>query len=158
MLRLKCTPVDKSRLTTRHSATAKAILRAYHKKIGGKPVFQPKAKASATKKRGAKRGASEDVESPAPAPKKRGRKKSTNAPEDSEAEDKWQPPEGSWEDDVSHVMSIMEEESSATGKGAKEKKLVGFVAFKDDHKTKAPLPVLRQKCPQALLTYYEQHL
>ena len=58
-------------------------------------------------------------------------------------------PRGSWEPDVLHVCSVMD-----GGYG----RLQGEIEWKDNMKTLHPLEELRQKCPQALLDYYEQHL
>lgn len=68
-------------------------------------------------------------------------------------------PKGTWENDVSHVMSIVEESEQDPKKPSKEVKLLmGYIQWNDERKSKHPLKTLRTKCPQALLTYYENHL
>lgn len=141
-----------------HSETASEKLNDYHDKIGGEPVFAP---ASKGKKKSSKvRTASEALDSPAPSSsKKRGRKSQTNGAAAAEADDT-PLPKGSWESEVSHVMSIVEEEKdSDTKRGASAvKTLTGYIQWNSGRKTKHPLKTLRGKCPQALLTYYENHL
>ena len=131
-------------------------LEEYHTSIGGPP--EP---ASKGKKKGAqKRTASEALESPVPsATKKRaGRKSQTNGTESSE-QTPFVLPKGSWESDVSHVMSIVEEPEPDEAKPRKTNSiLMGFLEWNDGRKSKHPMKTLRTKCPQALLTYYENHL
>lgn len=89
--------------------------------------------------------------------KKRGRKSHTNGTEPEQ--ESFTLPKGSWESDVSHVMSIVEEEEPDSNKPGKTiKVLMGFIQWNEDRKTKHPMKTLRTKCPQALLTYYENHL
>jgi len=149
---------------------AKDILNAYHKKIGGEPVFEAKPKSS--KKKGpapggkaGKRSASDAfAESPAPAgsaTKKKGRMSAgTNgAAADDFPTNKRDLPIGSWEDHITRVTSIIEEMVPAKGKEKEHKVLTGLLEWNDDGpKTQHKLKVLRQKCPQKLLDYYEQHL
>ena len=140
---------------TPFSETAALKVEEYHKSIGGAP--EP---ASKGKKKGAqKRTASEALESPAPsATKKRaGRKSQSNGTESEEAP--FVLPKGSWESDVTHIMSIVEEPEPDVAKPGKTNKiLMGFVEWEDGRKSKHPMKTLRTKCPQALLTYYENHL
>lgn len=134
--------------------TASEKLGDYHKKIGGTP--EPPTKG---KKKGAatKRKASEIDESPAPsATKKRaGRKSATNG--DAEPEP-FTLPKGSWEKDVAHVMSIVQEEEPEEKKGKTNVVLMGFLMWNDGRKSKHPMTALRTKCPQHLINYYENHL
>jgi len=158
---------------TTHSENAKDILETYHKKIGGEPVFQDKPKSSSKKKgtaKGAKRTASNAFpESPAPAStgasKKRGRQSASNgiSAEDHLVTNKRELPVGSWEEHITRVTSIVEEEvTEKVGKSGREKdrkELTGLLEWTNDgRKTQHKLKVLRQKCPQKLLDYYEQHL
>lgn len=56
-------------------------------------------------------------------------------------------------------MSIVEEDESDENKPGKANKiLMGFLQWNDERKSKHPMKTLRTKCPQALLTYYENHL
>lgn len=134
------------------SETAPEKLQEYHDKIGGPP--EPPSKK---KKGGNKRTASQALDSPAPsAAKKRGRKSLTNGASEHV---EFQLPKGSWESEVDHVMSIVEDEEPDTSKAGKTNKvLMGFIQWNDKRKSKHPMKTLRTKCPQALLTYYENHL
>jgi chromobox protein 1 len=56
-------------------------------------------------------------------------------------------------------MSITEDdEPDETKPGETKKTLMGFLEWNDGRKSKHPMKTLRGKCPQALLTYYENHL
>ena len=143
---------------TDDSETASEKLNDYHDKIGGEPVFAPASKGK--KKGGKARTASQAEESPAPSSsKKRSRKSQTNGAAAAEADDV-PLPKGSWESEVSHVMSIVEEENEHDNKpgASAAKQLTGYIQWNKGRKTKHPLKTLRTKCPQALLTYYESHL
>jgi len=141
------------------SKTAAEKLNTYHDKIGGEPVFAPASKGK--KKGGKARTASEALDSPAPSSSKKrgGRKSQTNGAAAAEADDV-PLPKGSWETEVSFVMSIVEEDNEHDNEpGASAAKiLTGYIQWNHAKKTKHPLRVLRTKCPQALLTYYESHL
>ena len=73
-------------------------------------------------------------------------------------------PEGSWEEKVLRVHSILEETAEAhpSVKSSKTKSgtsvLLGLLEWTDGRKTQHSLNVLRTKCPQKLLDYYEGHL
>lgn len=134
------------------SETAPDRLREYHDKIGGPPELPPKKK-----KGGNKRTASQALDSPAPSePKKRGRKSQTNGTAAAEQQE-FNLPKGSWESNISHIMSIVEEEDPEDTSRVIR---MGFVQWNTDdgRKTKHPLKTLNTKCPQALLQYYENHL
>lgn len=138
------------------SETAALKVKEYHTSIGG----TPEPGSTKGKKKGAqKRTASEALESPAPSStKKRGGRKSQINGTDSE-QAPFVLPKGSWESDVSHVMSIVEEpEPDEVKPGKINKILMGFLEWEDGRKSKHPMKTLRTKCPQALLTYYENHL
>ena len=71
----------------------------------------------------------------------------------------FQYPKGSWESEVDHVMSIVEDdEPDSANPGKTTKVLMTFIQWNDGRKSKHPMRTLRTKCPQALLTYYENHL
>lgn len=137
--------------------TASEKVKEYHNSIGGAPEPPSKGK----KKGPQKRTASEALDSPVPsATKKRGgRKSQTNGTTELE-QSHFTLPKGSWESEVSHVMSIIEEDDPESTKPAGEagKILMGFLQWNDERKSKHPMKTLRTKCPQALLTYYENHL
>ncbi|KAI7285761.1 hypothetical protein KC345_g1533 [Hortaea werneckii] len=162
---------------------AKDVLQAYLKKIGGTPEPPaPKSKrgGSTRKSGGGKRSASEAFAADSPAPasssKKRGSKSKatskTNGTLDDNAETaKRALPPGTWDNDVLRVTSIIEEsvpsasnsslarKKLAAGNGKESKELIGLLEWKDGGaKTQHKMKVLRQKVPQRLLDYYEQHL
>ncbi|KAI6879285.1 hypothetical protein KC359_g503 [Hortaea werneckii] len=148
----------------------------------------PKTKrggSSARKSGGGKRSASEAFAADSPAPdssssKKRGKgrpsKTNGTAVDDNTTETgKRALPPGTWDNDVLRVTSIIEESvpststttSSARSKsaaaaaaaGKESKELIGLLEWKDGGaKTQHKMKVLRQKVPQRLLDYYEQHL
>lgn len=67
-------------------------------------------------------------------------------------------PEGSWEDIVQSIESI-EQEDEQVAKGAKpSRKLSVLFITNDGRKLKHTHLLVRQKCPQKLLDYYEQRL
>ncbi|KAF2485501.1 hypothetical protein BDY17DRAFT_293727 [Neohortaea acidophila] len=126
------------------------IVEAYHASIGGPP--QPPS----NKKKGAmgKRSASAAFDSPSAnaGSAKKGRK--------SNGEKRFTPPDGSWENHVARVASIVEEAYDITKpkSGVPSKSLLVLMEWNDGHKTTFPLETARRKCPQRLLDYYEQHL
>ncbi|KAM0723928.1 hypothetical protein Q7P37_000919 [Cladosporium fusiforme] len=130
--------------------TAPEKLQEYHDKIGGPPDLKKK-------KGDNKRTASEALDSPAPSStKKRGRKSQTNGTVAAE-QSEFTLPKGTWENGISHIMSIVEEEDPEDNSNLIR---MGFVQWNTDdgRKTKHPLKTLNTKCPQALLKYYENHL
>ncbi|TKA26828.1 hypothetical protein B0A50_04274 [Salinomyces thailandicus] len=132
------------------------VLKAYHKKIGGAPEPLPKSNKKGSK---GKRSASAAFDSPAPASstKKKGGRKSNGAQD--EEVGKRNLPLGSWDNDVRRVTSIIEETVEGAKAGRDEKELIGLLEWKDGApKTQHKMKVLRQKVPQRLLDYYEQHL
>ncbi|RMY43591.1 hypothetical protein D0863_16311 [Hortaea werneckii] len=162
---------------------AKDILQTYLKKIGGTPEPPaPKSKrgGGSTRKSGGggKRSASEAFAADSPAPasssKERGSKgrpsKTNGTVDDNSTETARRAlPPGTWDNDVLRVTSIIEESvpstttsSSARNKaaaGKESKELIGLLEWKDGGaKTQHKMKVLRQKVPQRLLDYYEQHL
>ncbi|KAI7501232.1 hypothetical protein KC367_g3024 [Hortaea werneckii] len=142
--------------------------------------------SSARKSGGGKRSASEAFAADSPAPassssKKRdkGRPSKANGTVDDNTTEmaKRALPPGTWDNDVLRVTSIIEESvpststtsssSSARNKsaaaaaaaGKESKELIGLLEWKDGGaKTQHKMKVLRQKVPQRLLDYYEQHL
>lgn len=134
------------------------IVEAYHKKIGGPPNQKSaKKKAPAKNKRSASAAFAKDSPAVEASAKKRGRKSTGDAPSNG-TDPKL--PEGSWEDHVLRVSSIVEESSPVMGKGQKKDSatLYGLIEWHAGNKTQHPLTALRRKCPQKLLDYYEQHL
>ncbi|KAK5166965.1 uncharacterized protein LTR77_007694 [Saxophila tyrrhenica] len=134
-----------------HLDNAMGIVAEYHDTIGGPP-------ASSSQKKGGKRSASAaNLDSPAvkPSAKKKGRQSETNGVTTAKL------PEGSWESHVLRVHTVLEESKPSTkpAKGTKDiRTLLGLIEWNDGTKTQHPLAVLRRKCPQKMLDYYEQHL
>lgn len=56
----------------------------------------------------------------------------------------WEPPRGTWEDDVNNVDAVEEQADATTG----EKIRQAFIMWNDGRKTMHPLHVINQKCPQ----------
>ncbi|KAK0278617.1 hypothetical protein LTR35_004316 [Friedmanniomyces endolithicus] len=142
---------------------AQDILAAYHKKIGGAPD-PPAAKSSYKKgKGGGKRSASDAFDaSPASQNKKKSSDRKSNGASAVDAKARVMPL-GSWDDLVLRVTSIVEEVALVKGSGGKkgeeERELVGLLEWKKEgQKTQHKMRTLRQKVPQRLLDYYEQHL
>ena len=138
------------------------ILVAYHKKIGGPPTQGKSTKkgAAAGGAKNNKRSASAAFkDSPAQGSAKKGKSAS------SKMNGAFDPPDGSWEDHVLRISSIVEETTSPTkttgkkgGGDAGGTKLIGLLEWHNGHKTQHSLAVLRRKAPQKLLDYYELHL
>lgn len=107
--------------------------------------------------RGKRAASSAFADSPAPASSKKGRGRKSDA--NGEA---WEPPLGSWEDQVKGVTAIIEaDDVDAEGTISKKKgaqSLEGLLEWHNGKKTQHKMPVLRQRCPQKLLDYYEGHL
>ncbi|KAH7119699.1 hypothetical protein B0J11DRAFT_66712 [Dendryphion nanum] len=131
--------------------TAKAILRAYWKSIGGRPQYGKSAPspgptaAKGKKRKGRKSGAAtvedDDVDTPPVNTAKR-------------VKQEWMPPPGSWENDVDLVETVEESIDPKTGNMER----FGYLLWTNGKKTQHPLKHLYSKCPQKMLQYYEQHL
>ncbi|KAF9729486.1 hypothetical protein PMIN06_011034 [Paraphaeosphaeria minitans] len=109
-------------------------LAEYNKSIGGKP--------DPGKKRKGRKSVAE-TESSTPVAAKRMKK-----------EKEWAPPPGSWEDEVDHVDTVEQRINPKTGENEK----FGYLVWSNQIKTQHPLPLIFKKCPQRMLTYFEQHL
>lgn len=66
-------------------------------------------------------------------------------------------PEGSWEEHVLAIDTIEEVPYVDKLKNA-ARKLAAYIVWDDGRKSQHPLTLIRQKCPQRLLDYYEEHL
>lgn len=136
---------------------AQDLLEAYHRNIGGTPEPPVKGKKAGKGNRGKRAASSAFADSPAPASSKKGRGRKSEA--NGEA---WEPPLGSWEDQVKGVTAIIEaDDVDAEGTISKKKgaqSLEGLLEWHNGKKTQHKMPVLRQRCPQKLLDYYEGHL
>ncbi|KAF9636020.1 putative chromo domain-containing protein [Lasiodiplodia theobromae] len=131
---------------------AREALEEYFQKIGGRPtVGGKKRKASQTpagtpsgKGRGRGRRSLKDEQSASAEPETKPVKK--------EKEPSF--PKGSWEDHIQSIDTLEETPNPKTG----NRERAALVVWTDGRKTRHPLPVLNQKCPQKMLAYYEQHL
>ncbi|RCI15766.1 hypothetical protein L249_2755 [Ophiocordyceps polyrhachis-furcata BCC 54312] len=125
--------------------SASEILVEYYKRIGGRDsIFEESQAASRGKKRG--RGATGT-----PASTKRPRKNGLH-PADSTppaSAKKWNPPAGSWEDEIESIEAFEDEGSG---------KLAVYLIWKNGKKTKHDTSVIYKKCPQKMLQFYERHV
>jgi chromobox protein 1 len=137
---------------------AKAVLEAYHASIGGRPSPRKKtsAKRTSTKEKITGRGSKrvpDATENDALVPSKKQRSSRSDA--DSQAL-----PLGTWEEDVT-VNAIVQKSVAGATEPSKDvtATLQGLVLWASTgRKTEHDMEVLRQKCPQRLLDYYEAHL
>ncbi|OQO03814.1 hypothetical protein B0A48_10455 [Cryoendolithus antarcticus] len=133
--------------------TASVKLSEYHDRIGGAPT-KAAAASSAKKSLTIKRSASA-LDSPAPATKKS--RTSTGATNGTPSSSK-DLPKGSWEENITRIISIIEESETTKSRAGGGKVLMAYADWKDNVKRKHKLSTLRGKAPQHLLTYYERHL
>ncbi|KAF5134514.1 Chromatin-associated protein swi6 [Metarhizium anisopliae] len=108
-------------------------------------AFLRREKASRGKKRG--RGASNAAAATAKRSRKNGTHPGDSAPPASAKP--WQPPAGSWEDEIATIDACEDEGSG---------KLVVYLIWKNGQKTKHETSVIYKKCPQKMLQFYERHV
>ncbi|CAG9943824.1 unnamed protein product [Clonostachys rosea f. rosea IK726] len=123
---------------------ATEVLQEYFAGVGGRQAILDQTEKAKAKKRGR-------TGSDQPAGTKRQRKNGVH-PADTEppaTKKKWQPPSGSWEDDIENIDACEEE-----GGG----KLVVYLNWKNGQKTKHETSVIYKKCPQKMLQFYERHV
>ena len=150
---------DKTSFYPHCSASAKATLKAYWNKIGGKPSKAQKSgpgkkrKATSTPagRATAKRGKSETPEASVSTRKKKGA--DAGAAGNTVVKDEFKLPKGSWEDQVASIDTI---EEALDEKGDMQRYV--YVMWKTGNKTRHQLSTVNQKCPQQMLRYYESHL
>jgi len=58
--------------------------------------------------------------------------------------EKWQPPKGSWEEDIEKVDTVEEQPNPKTN----EKERYAYIVWISGRKTQHPLKIVNQKCPQ----------
>ncbi|KAF1984901.1 hypothetical protein K402DRAFT_395269 [Aulographum hederae CBS 113979] len=146
---------DRTWETTNNLASAPDVLKAYHEKIGGPPYIGGKPK------KGKRKQSSGVANTPETG---KGRKKAkikgaseTPDPTTASAKSKkkeWQVPKGMWENDILAVDTVEEYPDPETGDMVR----YVFVVWNNGNKSRHPLTVINQKCPQKMLQYYEQHL
>ena len=122
------------------------MLDEYFRSIGGKPEFDGKNGAG-TKKRKISQGPADA----SPASKGKGRKRGRTDDDTPKSTKKtWEPPKGSWENDVTNVDAVEEHPDPDTG----EKQRFAYIMWNDGRKTYHPLSVINQKCPQKVCGFY----
>ncbi|KAF3909461.1 hypothetical protein AA313_de0202982 [Arthrobotrys entomopaga] len=116
-------------------------LEDYLKEIGGKPEKPEKASA----KRGRKSTGASGVSTPVT---KKSRVKQETSTPTVKGEPEWDPPAGSWEEDVRMIETL--ERSGADH--------ICYVQWVNGRRSQHPLHVIYQRCPQKMLKFYESHL
>ncbi|KAK6333331.1 hypothetical protein TWF718_011146 [Orbilia javanica] len=106
-------------------------LEEYLLEIGGRPSQTPGKRS-----RKSTGGAS------TPAPKKSRVKQETTK------EDEWEPPAGSWEDDVRMIETLERNGGDH----------ICYIQWVNGRRSQHPLHVVYQRCPQKMLKFYESHL
>ncbi|OAA51786.1 heterochromatin protein one [Metarhizium rileyi] len=126
--------------------SAQEILDEYFRRVGGREnIFKETEKAAKGKKRG--RAASNAATTSTKRLRKNGAHPSDSAPPATAKA--WQPPAGSWEDEIATIDACEDEGSG---------KLVVYLIWKNGKKTKHETPVIYKKCPQKMLQFYERHV
>ncbi|KAM0355802.1 hypothetical protein ACHAPU_000189 [Fusarium lateritium] len=129
--------------------SAQEILDQYLEKLGGREkLFEETKTAAKTKKR--RRATNGTPSTTATTATKRSRREAH--PTDSTppaTTKKWSPPAGSWEDEIDTIDACEDEGSG---------KLIVYLIWKNDHKTKHDVEIIYKKCPQRMLRFYERHV
>lgn len=137
------------------------LVNEYHDSIGGAPLPPNSGKssrksngaASSTPGKGTKRPSSTLYDDPSFDSQAKKRRDLNGASTPSKF------PNGTWEANVLRVHTVLEEyDPTNRTKNKDGKVLLGLIEWDDGKKTQHPLSVLRRKCPQKMLDYYEQHL
>jgi len=128
---------------------AKEILQQYYTSIGGRPTFESspalKGKRSRTSL-GSTPAASKAVKrTKTSTPAATNKNGNESPPADGDA---WNPPKGSWEDEITCIDTIEKT----------EKGLVCYVQWNNGRKSQHEIGTVYRKCPQTMLRFYEQHL
>ncbi|KAF3164944.1 hypothetical protein TWF788_000856 [Orbilia oligospora] len=106
-------------------------LEEYLQEIGGRPSQTP-----------GKRGRKSTGGASTPAPKK------TRVKQETAGEDEWDPPAGSWEDDVRMIETLERNGGDH----------ICYIQWVNGRRSQHPLHVVYQRCPQKMLKFYESHL
>ncbi|TDZ33882.1 Chromatin-associated protein swi6 [Colletotrichum spinosum] len=126
------------------------ILEEYLEKLGGREMlFEEKAKAKATKKRG--RPASSATPPAGKRSKRNGHPGESTPPASAKSakSKEWKLPSGSWEDDVESIDACEDENTGS---------LIVYLNWRNGNKTKHPTEVVYKRCPQKMLQFYERHI
>lgn len=131
------------------------IMQTYFQKIGGRPEPKsPEIRGSARKRA---RTSAASTLTPARSASKKTRVSNLSLTLGDEVDEEfslttsgsnWKPPSGSWEEHIANIDTI---EKSTKG-------LVCFVHWSNGNKSQHDLNVIYKKCPQKMLSFYEQHL
>ncbi|KAJ4259802.1 hypothetical protein NW762_007734 [Fusarium torreyae] len=128
--------------------TAQEILDQYYERIGGREkIFEETETAAKTKKRRRTTNGTPSTTSTT----KRSRREAPHpaASETPATAKKWSPPAGSWEDEI-ETIDACEDEGSG--------KLIVYLIWKNNQKTKHDVEIIYRKCPQKMLRFYERHV
>ncbi|KAI9672972.1 MAG: hypothetical protein M1817_003136 [Caeruleum heppii] len=131
----------------------------YHKKIGGppkqgKPASTKRARSSTgdkdtprsgTKNKKSRLSKADTASSTPPTSSSTGR--AAKGGKGSKSGD-WEPPKGSWEKEISSVDTIEQDDRG----------FHVYLQWNNGRKTRHPIEVTYEKCPQKMLHFYEQHL
>ncbi|KAL7924630.1 hypothetical protein ACQKWADRAFT_253120 [Trichoderma austrokoningii] len=122
------------------------ILATYLESIGGREkIFEETQEAAKGKKR------SRTSSTAHASSTKRSRRNGTHPSESTPpaTSDKWNPPAGSWEDEIDTIDACEDEGSG---------RLIVYLVWKNGRKTKHDTKVIYKKCPQKMLAFYERHV
>ncbi|EXJ61389.1 uncharacterized protein A1O5_11703 [Cladophialophora psammophila CBS 110553] len=123
---------------------SRAVLKEYHKKIGGKPVPPPARIRSKQKLR--ETPSSEEHR----ASKRRKRNKDVSAsPAEETTEESWLPEGEDWEDQVASVEMVDQDDNGL---------LHAYIKFKNGRRTRVGMDKIYKHCPRPMLRFYEGHL
>lgn len=135
------------------------ILAAYHHQIGGAPQPDAEDKGSTLKGKHSKKSLRQDSmasateDSPAPPTKRQKRQKEdevAHSDEDDNMFGTWTPTSSSWEKAIREIQTVERDEKSGD--------LYILMIFKNGRKSRVKNNLVRNKCPQRLLDFYEAHL
>ncbi|UKZ67717.1 uncharacterized protein TrAtP1_008875 [Trichoderma atroviride] len=122
------------------------ILANYLESIGGREkIFEETQEAAKGKKRGRTSSTAQSAST------KRSKRNGTHPSESTPpaTSDKWNPPAGSWEDEIDTIDACEDEGSG---------RLIVYLVWKNGRKTKHDTKVIYKKCPQKMLAFYERHV
>jgi len=91
-------------------------------------------------------------DSPAPAAKRQKRKadETDGSDEDADMFGSWMPTGNSWENSIKEIQTVERDEKSGD--------LYILMIFKNGKKSRVKNNLVRSRCPQRLLDFYEEHL
>lgn len=136
---------------------ARDLLAAYHHSIGGEPAAEDEG-ATSLKKKSSRKSLRQDsmasgTEDSAAPPSKRQKRKQEDAASDDDDDagfGNWMPTSSSWEKSIKEIQTVERDEKSND--------LYILMIFKNGKKSRIKNSLVRNKCPQKLLDFYEAHL